>query len=171
MLYAVCLRLTGTEADAADATQEALIAIVRALPRFQRESRFSTWAYRIAVNAALDELRRRRRRPQPGIEDGTWPVAGALQTGDPETAIDRVDINAALRRLSPELRAAAVLRDLCALDYAEIAEVLDVPIGTVRSRIARGRAGLAAILQAGSGNQGRVSGNQARVFGRRSGEQ
>ena len=63
-MFAVCRRITGNDADAADATQEALLAVVRGLPRFDGRSRFSTWVYRIATNAALDELRRRQRRPR-----------------------------------------------------------------------------------------------------------
>ena len=68
-LYAVCRRVTGNDTDAADACQEALIAIVRSLDRFDGRSAFSTWAYRVATNACLDELRRRRRRPDPGLPD------------------------------------------------------------------------------------------------------
>jgi len=64
-LYAVCRRLTGNDADAADATQDTLIALVRGLRGFDRRSRFTTWSYRVAVNASLDELRRRRRRSNP----------------------------------------------------------------------------------------------------------
>jgi RNA polymerase sigma-70 factor, ECF subfamily len=152
-MYSVCRRLTGNDADAADATQEALMAVVRGLPRFDGRSRFSTWVYRVAVNASLDELRRRRRRPEPGLEDDgragglsvMVELAGTDQL-DPETTADRLDVDAALRRLSPEFRAPVVLRDLCGLDYAEIAEVLGVPPGTVRSRIARGRAALVPML-------------------------
>ena len=69
-LYALCRRVTGNDADGADACQEALIAIVRGLDRFDGRSAFSTWAYRVATNACLDELRRRRRRPEPGLPDG-----------------------------------------------------------------------------------------------------
>lgn len=155
-LWAVCRRLTGSEADADDAAQEALVSIVRALPRFDGRSRFGTWAYRIAVNASLDELRRRRRRPEPGLPGDAGTRDGA-RTGDepvatgpgPEAAAVTVDVDAALRRLPPDFRAAVVLRDLCGLDYAEIAEVLDLPAGTVRSRISRGRAALVPLLGSG----------------------
>lgn len=140
---AVCRRLCGNDADAADATQDALIALVRGLPRYDGRAAFSTWAYRVATNAALDELRRRGRRPVPSI-DATTERVGPGDVGD--GVATRLDIDAALARLAPEFRAAVVLRDLCALDYAEIAEVLDVPAGTVRSRIARGRAQLAELL-------------------------
>ena len=97
----------------------------------------------MATNAALDEIRRRNRRPRPGLETETGPGPAPDATG---WVADRLDIDAALTRLAPEFRAAVVLRDLCTLDYAEIAEVLDIPPGTVRSRIARGRAQLAGLL-------------------------
>ena len=142
-MAALCRRLCGNDADAADATQEALIAVVRGLDRFDGRAAFGSWAYRVTTNACLDELRRRTRRPTPGLDRVPEPAA----PGDPaEAATASVDVDAALATLAPEFRAAVVLRDLCALDYAEIAEVLDVPIGTVRSRIARGRAAVAAHL-------------------------
>lgn len=146
-VYAVCRRLTGNDADAADASQEALISIVRGLPRFDARSRFSTWSYRVAVNASLDELRRRARRPEPGLPHDSPTVA---LVGGEVGVVERLDVEAALRHLPPEFRAAVVLRDLCQLDYAEIAEVLDIPPGTVRSRISRGRAALVPLL----GNRG-----------------
>ncbi|HEV7888907.1 MAG TPA: sigma-70 family RNA polymerase sigma factor [Acidimicrobiales bacterium] len=151
-LHAVCRRMAGNEADGADATQEALIAIVRGLPRFDGTSRFSTWAYRVAVNATLDELRRRGRRAAVDL-DSVPPRALASPEG---STAERVDVDAALRRLPVEFRAAVVLRDLCGLDYAEIAEVLAIPPGTVRSRIARGRAALLPMLapETAPGNPG-----------------
>jgi RNA polymerase sigma-70 factor, ECF subfamily len=153
-IHGVCRRLTGNDADALDATQEALISVVRGLPRFDGRSSFSTWVYRIATNAALDELRRRKRRPVVSLDDersarrepaGTGPSIG-------QAVGDRLDIDAALAQVPLEFRAPVVLRDLCRLDYAEIAEVLGIPAGTVRSRISRGRAVLAALLGDPEGN-------------------
>ncbi|MGN6693348.1 MAG: RNA polymerase sigma factor [Aquihabitans sp.] len=152
-IHAVCRRITGHEADALDATQEAMIAIVRGLPRFDGRAKFSTWAYRIATNACLDELRRRKRRPLVGLpeQDGTAVDLADPSLPDPgETVGDRDEVDAALAQLAPDFRAAVVLRDICQLDYAEIAEVLEIPAGTVRSRIARGRGQLADLLR---GNQ------------------
>jgi RNA polymerase sigma-70 factor (ECF subfamily) len=135
--------MTGNDADALDATQEALLALVRGLPRFDGRSSFATWSYRVATNTCLDELRRRRRRPVPLDElSATAPGPEDLAGG----VADRLSIDEALATLPAEFRAAVVLRDVCALDYAEIAEVLGVPPGTVRSRIARGRAAVAAHL-------------------------
>lgn len=149
-IAAVCRRVVANERDAQDATQEALIAIVRGLPRFDGRSAFSTWAFRVATNACLDELRRRRRRPEPMADDALDIAAGAGAAMDAGAVADqigeRVDIDAALATLAPDFRAAVVLRDLLGFDYAEIAVILDVPAGTVRSRISRGRAGLAALL-------------------------
>jgi RNA polymerase sigma-70 factor, ECF subfamily len=142
-VHAICRRVVGHPEDALDATQEALIAIARAIDRFDGRAAFTTWLYRIATNAAIDELRRRGRRPVPAeplIE------AAAPMSGGPDAVADRLDIDAAVARIPEEFRAAVVLRDLCDLDYAQIGEILDIPPGTVRSRIARGRAALAAVL-------------------------
>ena len=150
-LHALCRRITGSEPDAEDALQEGLVAVARGLAagRFDGRSAFGTWAYRVTANACLDELRRRARRPEPASDD-ELDRAGALGDGG-APAVDaavagRLDVEAALARLPLDFRAAVVLRDLCGLDYAEIAEVLAVPPGTVRSRIARGRAALVPLL-------------------------
>lgn len=135
----MCFRLTGNAADAADATQESLVAIVRGLARFDGRAAFTTWSYRVAANACLDELRRRTRRPVAGFE-GHEPNEGVTFE---DAVIADLSVHAALQELPLEFRAAVVLRDLCGLDYAEIAEILSIPPGTVRSRIARGRALLA----------------------------
>jgi RNA polymerase sigma-70 factor (ECF subfamily) len=143
-IFAVCRRMLGNDADALDATQEALVAIVRGLPRFDGRAAFTTWAHRIAVNASLDELRRRARRPVPQEPPGTEE-----RTDDPpldRAVADRLTLDEALRAVPAPFRAAVILRDQLGLDYRRIAEVLGVPPGTVRSRIARGRALLAARL-------------------------
>ncbi|MBI3257012.1 MAG: RNA polymerase sigma factor [Actinobacteria bacterium] len=135
-----------------DATQETLMAIVRGLPKFDGRSTFVTWSHRVATNASLDELRRRERRPRlrplddrPERRTGPGPgdaphVTERLPDDDIEGVADRLDLDQALATLPVDQRVAVVLRDLCALSYDEIASVLDVPPGTVRSRIARGRA-------------------------------
>jgi RNA polymerase sigma-70 factor (ECF subfamily) len=151
-IHAVCRRIVAHPEDALDATQEAMIAIARGISRFDGRAAFSTWCYRIATNAALDELRRKRRRPLPATLDG--PEPGATSSGPDEVVAARLDVDAALREVPEEFRVAVVLRDLCDLDYAEIAEVLDIPAGTVKSRIARGRAILVERLgPADSGNR------------------
>jgi RNA polymerase sigma-70 factor (ECF subfamily) len=151
-VLAICRRLAGNEADALDATQEALIAIARGIGRFDGRARFSTWAYRVTTNACLDELRRRRRRPVAALPDEAEAphAAPAVLAAGIELLPDRLAVDAALAELPEEFRAAVVLRDLCDLDYAEIATALDLPPGTVRSRIARGRAHLARRLAPGN---------------------
>lgn len=146
--------MCGNEADADDATQEALLAVVRGLAAFDGRSAFATWTHRVATNACLDELRRRTRRPTPWAEpdDGAVarPAGSSSHPGVADTVAVRLDLDAALHQLAPEVRAAVVLRDLCGYDYAAIAEILDIPPGTVRSRISRGRARLADLIQEGN---------------------
>ena len=161
--------MMGNDADAQDALQDALIALARGIRRFDGRAAFGTWSYRVATNACLDELRRRSRRPVPGpvgvgtIADGGDGVSDHISLPPPGAALgggrsavaedggisaiaDRIDVDAAVAQLPADFRAAVVLRDLCDLDYGEIARVLDIPAGTVRSRIARGRAQLADML-------------------------
>ena len=134
-IFAVCRRITCSEADGADAAQEAMMSIVRHLDRYDGTAAFSTWVYRIATNAALDELRRRSRRPIP--VDELHEVVH-LGVGDTASRVaQRLEVDAALALLPTDYRVAVTLRDLCDLDYAEIASVLGIPLGTVRSRIAR----------------------------------
>ena len=155
-IFSVCRRMLNSEEDACDAAQEAVLSIVRNLPKFSQQSAFSTWAYRIAVNACLDEIAKRKRRPlltlggrrgEKAGAEATDPISSAADPSDTaESAAARVDVQAALATLRDEFRVAVVLRDQGELSYEEIAELLDVPIGTVRSRIARGRAELAERL-------------------------
>lgn len=137
-----------------------MIALARGLAggRFDGRASFGTWAYRVTTNACLDEIRRRGRRAETLPDDqleraltvGPGAGTGGVHDAGPGGAVaDRLDVEAALGRLPVEFRTAVVLRDLCGLDYAEIADVLGIPAGTVRSRIARGRAALVPLL----GNQ------------------
>ena len=169
---AACRRLVGNDHDAEDALQEALVAVARGIRRFDGRAAFSTWSYRVATNACLDELRRqaapaapgrarRRRVPQPSRA----PRNGRRRTREPtrrapagvragrrarrrrhRSGGGRLDVDAALARIPYDFRVAVVLRELCDLDYAEIGRILDFPAGTVRSRIARGRGQLADLL-------------------------
>ena len=145
-LYAICYRIAGNPADAADACQEALLAVVKGLDRFDGRASFKTWSYRVASNSCLDEMRRKNRRPLVGAE-----IAEPVDDGQPldQRVSDRVTLEDALPQLSEEFRVPVVLRDVAGLDYAEIAETLSIPPGTVRSRIARGRRQLSELI----GNQ------------------
>ena len=158
-LYARCRRMTGDPADAADACQEALMAIVRGLDGFDGRSAFGTWAYRVTTNACLDELRRRRRRPEPGLPDGASEPSAPVD--EMEAATTRADLDVALRSLPADFRAAVVLRDVCGLSYDEISDILGIPPGTVRSRIARGRGALIPLLRS-EPDRKPTGGNKAR---------
>ena len=152
LVHNVCRRTLNNDADADDATQNALINVIRNIGRFDGRSSFTTWVYRIAANAAIDESRRRRRRRLHVVSDEHEMAddAGLVV----ETRVDDADqLRLLLQQLPEEFRVAVVLRDVMDLDYEEIAEVLGVPGGTVRSRIARGRAKLAELL----GNQTSVN--------------
>ena len=156
--------MAGNDADALDATQEAMIAIVKGLDRFDGRAAFTTWSYRVATNACLDELRRRGRRPDPGLPeheqaDDTY-VAGRESRDPSELVAAHIDVDHALNELPDEFKAPVVLRDMAGLDYAEIAEVLDLAPGTVRSRIARGRGRLADLLANGRTDESDLAGNQ-----------
>jgi len=145
-IHAICRRILANDHDALDATQEALIAVTRGIAKFDGRAQFTTWCYRVATNAALDEARRRSRRPVTMEE---MPEAAHAGAGPDDIVASRLDVDAGLARLSPDYRAAVALRDLADLDYAEIGQILGIPPGTVRSRIARGRAALAGLI----GNQ------------------
>lgn len=158
-IHSVCFRILGHRSDADDAAQNALVSIVRKLDSFDGRSTFSTWTYRIATNAALDEMRRRRRRPRPSrkAEEINEHLADPAAERAGDVLENRQLVEDALARLPEEYRVAVVLRDVADLEYDQIAEVLDVPIGTVRSRIARGRARLADSLGNRSGADERQS--------------
>jgi RNA polymerase sigma-70 factor (ECF subfamily) len=144
--------MVSDHADAEDLAQETFLRAYRALGRFRGDSTFKTWLYQIAANAARTHLARRRDRPERAAGDAA-ATPGAF--GDPDTGenveaavIHRDAIDRALATLPEELREAVVLRDVEGLEYREIADALGVPLGTVESRIFRGRARLRAALTA-----------------------
>ena len=137
LIFSLCRKLTGNAADANDATQEALLSIVRGLPSFRGTAKFSTWVYRIATNASLDEIRKKSRRPATEFNEET--VIANTTPSLEDSLIDSIDIDVALQRLPEEFRIVLVLRDQLGTSYEEIGEILDVPSGTVKSRIARAR--------------------------------
>jgi RNA polymerase sigma-70 factor (ECF subfamily) len=146
-LYTVAYRLTGNREDAQDLVQEVLLRVRRGLETYQPGS-MEGWLSRIATNAFLDDVRRRKRRPEDLLpEDPDWvlpPTSGADEALAAEVLPD--DIQAALARLPDDFRAAVVLCDVVGLSYQEIGKSLGVPVGTVRSRIHRGRAMLRKAL-------------------------
>jgi RNA polymerase sigma-70 factor (ECF subfamily) len=148
-INAICRRIAGSTRDGDDACQEALIKITRSIGRFDGRASFTTWAYRIATNAALDELRKRARRPtlHHSEVDPLADQVDAVAQRRIESIVERSTIDEALATLPEEFRTAVVLRDVLDLDYAEIAALLEVPPGTVKSRIARGRTALADRLR------------------------
>jgi RNA polymerase sigma-70 factor (ECF subfamily) len=148
-VYGICLRMLGNREDAQDAAQEAFLSALRRASSFRQEAAFSTWLYRIAVNAATDQARRRGRvRTTPLEPEDPGGQVVASGPGDPgDTVATAVTVQAALTKVPEEFRAAVVLCDLLRLPYAEAAAALGVPVGTVKSRVYRGRLALAAELR------------------------
>ena len=148
-LYSVSYRLCGNHDDAQDLVQEVLVRVQRGLVTYKPGS-LEGWLSRIATNAFLDDVRRRKRRPADILPeyDMLERVAPASASADEQHAIDALPehVQEALRGLPPDYRAAVVLSDVVGLSYEEIAESTNVPIGTVRSRIHRGRARLRHVL-------------------------
>ncbi|MEU4776441.1 RNA polymerase sigma factor SigM [Micromonospora sp. NPDC023633] len=149
-LWAVALRTLGDREEAADALQDALLSAHRAAGRFRGDSAVTTWLHRIVVNACLDRIRRRQAHPTVPLPDGvrdtdsgTGGVEPAAPVQDHDTALV---VRQALAELPPEQRAALILVDVQGYPVAEVARILGVAEGTVKSRCARGRARLATQL-------------------------
>ena len=144
-LWRVALRTLGDPDDAADAVQDALVSAFRAASGYRGEAAVTTWLHRIVVNACLDLARRRTARPTTPLADSpasAMPAADSLGARETST-----EILAALRELPIEQAAAVVLVDVEGYPVAEVAEMLEVPTGTVKSRCARGRSRLAVRLE------------------------
>ena len=145
-LYNVAYRLTGNDDDAYDLVQEALLRVRKGLETYQPGS-MEAWLSRIVTNVFLDEVRRRRRRPVEALPEDPERLLPSSPGADEATESLPDDVQAALRRLPEDFRTAVVLCDVVGLSYEEIADALSVPVGTVRSRIHRGRRLLRAALQ------------------------
>lgn len=155
-VFGVCLRMLRDRDAALDATQETFITVFRKADRFAGRSAFSTWLYRVAVNTCYDAARKAQRRRTDPLPEGSDP-RDETASDDMDSVELRPDIEAALRSLPEEFRAAVVLTDLEGLSLQMVADVLEVPVGTVKSRVFRGRKLLADIL----GNLGGPSNTQS----------
>ena len=156
-IQALVARYVQDSHEVQDVTQEAFIKAYRALPRFRGDAAFYTWLYRIAINTAKNHLVSRGRRP-PGndveIEDAEYyETGGALRDQEnPENQLFRAElekvVNTAIKELPDDLRAAVTLREFDGLSYEDIADIMDCPVGTVRSRIFRAREAIDIRIQA-----------------------
>jgi RNA polymerase sigma-70 factor (ECF subfamily) len=142
-VYNIAYRMLGRTEDARDAAQDAFLSCFRHLGAFRGDSAFTTWLHRITVNACYDALR--KRPPDPSPWDEIAEPAPARDHAD--QAVAAVDVQRGLARVPIEFRGALVLCDIQGLPYAEAARVLQVPTGTVKSRLHRGRVALARILR------------------------
>jgi len=154
-VYGLCFRFTGSGSEAQDLTQEVFLRVFRTLKTFRSmEGSFATWLARVTRNLLIDHYRRtRQERVTDSIEEQLPMIeeAGGAASARPDHALAGREaseiLQATLQKLSPDLREAVILRDLQEMEYREIAEVLRIPEGTVKSRINRGRAELARHLR------------------------
>ena len=151
-VYRMALRMCGGRAeDAQEVAQEAFLAAWRGLPRFRGQCRFSSWLYKLTANAAVDHLRREKRRP------AAVPLENAGEPADPHTPQEELErrelhraVQQALDRLTPEHREVLLLRQMQGLSYQEIGAALSLEEGTVKSRISRAKRQLRTILAEGN---------------------
>ena len=141
-VYNLAFRLLGGPDDAQDAAQDAFLSCYRNLGRFRGDSAFGTWMHRIAVNACYDLLR--RRRPVQSLDAEGAPEPAVADHAEAATAA--ADVHRALQQVPLEFRAVLVLHELQDVSVEDVAAMLEVPIGTVKSRLFRGRAALGRAL-------------------------
>jgi RNA polymerase sigma-70 factor (ECF subfamily) len=153
-VYGLCYRFTGRESDAQDLTQDVFLRVYRALSGFRStEGSFATWLTRLTRNLLIDHYRRtRNERVTDSIDEQLPRIAeGFVVSPRPDRVLAGREaseiLQGALGKLSPELRETIILRDLQEMEYREIAQVLGIPEGTVKSRLNRGRAELARLLK------------------------
>jgi RNA polymerase sigma-70 factor (ECF subfamily) len=153
-VYGLCYRFTGRDSEAQDLTQDVFLRVFKALGGFRStEGSFATWLTRLTRNLLIDHYRRTRNQRVTDSIDEQLPrvEAGFVSVSRPDTALAGREaselLQGALSKLSPELRETIILRDLQELEYREIADILSIPEGTVKSRLNRGRAELARLLK------------------------
>ncbi|MBQ3223177.1 MAG: sigma-70 family RNA polymerase sigma factor [Clostridia bacterium] len=150
-MYSVAVRMCGNREDAQDCVQDAMLRIYRALDRFKGQSSFSTWVYRITMNTCLDELRRRKVRASTSLDtllESGWSPTDETDTPERHAieAERRKALSGAIQSLPEDMRSAIVLREMQGLSYEEISDVLSVNVGTIKSRISRGREKLRQLI-------------------------
>lgn len=144
-VFAISMRMMRNREAALDATQETFLTLYRKADRFHRKSAFSTWLYRVTINTCYDQLRRQKRRQADALPEGVDPAD--LHSDDEIASAElRPDLTKALAELSEDFRAAVVLVDFEGHSLETVAAILEVPIGTVKSRVFRGRSILAEKL-------------------------
>lgn len=159
-VYNLCLRMSANPDDALDLSQEAFIKAWRSIGQYQFEASFSTWLFRLTSNVCIDHLRRKKRRQETSLtesfddsdegEEFTLPDAAPLPEEQAITNETKLALAQAMERLGPEHREILQLRVVEDLPYEQIAEILDIRVGTVKSRLARARLSLRKILKAGN---------------------
>jgi RNA polymerase sigma-70 factor (ECF subfamily) len=143
-VFNLAYRILGREEDARDATQDAFLTATRKLASFRGDAAFTTWMHRVTVNACYDILRKRKREPSLELPEDV--ETGDRQPDHAEATATAVDVQRALLAVPIEFRTPLVMHDIQDLAYEEIAGILGVPVGTVKSRIHRGRVALARAL-------------------------
>jgi RNA polymerase sigma-70 factor (ECF subfamily) len=144
-VFAICLRMLRNREAALDATQDTFLTVFRKADRYKAQAAFSTWLYRVTVNTCYDHLRREKRKRADQLPESYDPVD--VQANDPFEAVEvRSDIEEALADLSVEFRAAVVLVDLQGMSLEQASDTLEVPVGTIKSRLFRARKQLAKSL-------------------------
>jgi RNA polymerase sigma-70 factor (ECF subfamily) len=169
-VYTMALRLVGNADDAFDIAQEAFIRVYRSLSGFKGEAKFSTWIYRIVSNLCIDFNRRTKRFRQVPLEysdeDESFEISIPDDRYDPERELERSEITraveSALESLTPEHKEIFILRELNGMSYAEIADIMDLEEGTVKSRLFRARDKLRSALIAGGNIAGFLSSNMGK---------
>lgn len=155
-VYNIAFRMMGSEEDAKDMSQETLIKAFKAIGQFKMESNFSTWLYRITINVCKDELRKRKETvlsyDAPLTEDEvTLKDTLKDETYNPLLIYEKLELRSsienALNQLSEDSKSVVILKDIMGYSYEEIGAILEIPIGTVRSRLNRSRTALKNILQ------------------------